>query len=52
MSSKLSLSVGDHFHGTHGLQDEGHVHEEDAYTVVGVLAKSGFVTDRLHSEFN
>lgn len=47
VAENLNLGVGDHFHGTHGFQDEGHVHEEDAYTVVGVLEKSGFVVDRL-----
>lgn len=47
VAENLNLKVGDHFHGTHGFQDEGHVHEEDAYTVVGILEKSGFVVDRL-----
>lgn len=47
VAERLSLSVGDHFHGTHGFQNEGHVHEEDAYTVVGILERSGYVVDRL-----
>lgn len=41
------LRVGDRFAGSHGLGDGGHAHESHPYTVVGVLARSGSVVDRL-----
>jgi putative ABC transport system permease protein len=41
------LAVGSNFLGTHGLAAGGAVHEEAAYTVVGVLAAVGNVVDRL-----
>jgi putative ABC transport system permease protein len=39
--------VGDTFVGSHGLTAGGEEHEESPYTVVGVLAPSGSVIDRL-----
>ena len=47
VAKELGLSVGDHFHGSHGFDDHGHVHEEDAYHVAGVLKPTGSVIDRL-----
>ncbi len=44
---QLQLSLGDHFHGTHGLQKEGSIHGEMEYTVVGILKPTGSVADRL-----
>jgi putative ABC transport system permease protein len=41
------LAVGSRFHGTHGLVAGGPVHEDVEYTVVGVLAPTGTVADRL-----
>lgn len=41
------LRVGDRFAGSHGLGDGGHAHESHPYVVVGVLARSGSVLDRL-----
>lgn len=41
------LAVGGVLHGTHGLAQGGAVHEEARYEVVGVLAPSGTVLDRL-----
>lgn len=41
------LGVGAAMHGTHGLAQGGAVHEEARYEVVGVLAPSGTVLDRL-----
>lgn len=41
------LGVGSVLHGTHGLAQGGAVHEEARYEVVGVLARSGTVLDRL-----
>lgn len=41
------LKVGDHFAGSHGLADGGGAHGEHPFEVVGVLADSGSVLDRL-----
>jgi putative ABC transport system permease protein len=41
------LAVGGELNGTHGLAQGGAVHEEARYEVVGVLAPSGTVLDRL-----
>ncbi|MGZ9029739.1 MAG: ABC transporter permease [Burkholderiaceae bacterium] len=42
-----SIAVGGVLNGTHGLAQGGAVHEEARYEVVGVLAPSGTVLDRL-----
>jgi putative ABC transport system permease protein len=44
---KLGLAMGNTFVGTHGLGEGGHAHGDSVYTVVGVLAPSGCVLDRL-----
>lgn len=44
---KLGLAVGSTFVGTHGLGAGGHAHGDSVYTVVGMLAPSGSVLDRL-----
>lgn len=41
------LGVGSTFHGTHGLAAGGFAHEDALYRVVGVLAPTGTVLDRL-----
>ncbi len=41
------LGVGSTFAGAHGLVDGGHQHETQPYRVVGVLAPTGSVADRL-----
>ena len=41
------LKLGDRFAGSHGLGEQGEAHEHHDYTVVGVLATSGGVIDRL-----
>ncbi len=42
------LKLGDRFAGTHGLSEAGgHAHEDHKYVVVGVLAPTGAVIDRL-----
>lgn len=41
------LAVGSTFFGTHGLAADGFVHEDAVYRVVGVLAPTGTVLDRL-----
>ena len=44
---KQKLKIGDHIYSAHGLSDDGHVHEEHPFTVVGILAPSGTVIDNL-----
>lgn len=46
-AKSLGVSLGSHFHGTHGLETEGEAHEEAHYTVVGILNETGTVADRL-----
>jgi putative ABC transport system permease protein len=46
VAARTGVGVGGTFKGAHGLGGEGDEHE-DAYTVVGVLAKSNSVIDRL-----
>lgn len=46
-AAKLGASLGQTFKGSHGLGGGGHVHGDAAYTVVGILAPSGSVLDRL-----
>lgn len=41
------LAVGHRFAGSHGLVESGDVHEGSPYDVVGVLAPTGSVVDRL-----
>lgn len=47
LAEKLSMGLGDTFFGTHGDAAEGHVHEEFAYKVVGILAPTAKVIDNL-----
>jgi len=47
VAQQLNIGIGEHFHGTHGLQKEGSVHEEMEYQVVGILKQTGSVADRL-----
>ena len=47
VARKLGLHTGHSFTGSHGLGAGGHMHAENPYTVVGVLAPSGSVVDRL-----
>lgn len=41
------LKVGDRFAGSHGLAEGGGAHDEHLFEVIGVLAESGSVLDRL-----
>lgn len=43
----LKLSIGDTFASAHGLTSEGHDHEENQYTVVGILRPTHAVADNL-----
>lgn len=47
VAKTLGLGIGQRFAGSHGLGAGGHAHGDQAYTVVGVLAPSGSVLDRL-----
>jgi putative ABC transport system permease protein len=48
VAKATGLTIGKKFVGAHGLNDSsGHVHDEHPYTVVGVLAPTGSVLDRL-----
>ena len=47
VARKLGLALGSTFAGTHGLGAGGHAHGGSNYTVVGILAPSGGVLDRL-----
>ncbi len=42
-----NLQIGDDFYGSHGLLKGGHVHNDYAYNIVGVLDFSGTVIDKL-----
>ena len=41
------LKIGDTFYGTHGLVEGGHVHDDYAYEVVGILKPSYSTIDQL-----
>jgi putative ABC transport system permease protein len=47
IAENLGLKLGSSFHGTHGEAEEGHVHEEFSYQVVGILKPTGKVIDHL-----
>lgn len=47
VARETGLAVGAPFFGTHGLAAGGAVHEDAEYRVVGVLAPTGTVLDRL-----
>jgi putative ABC transport system permease protein len=47
VARQLGLGVGHTFVGTHGLGGGGHAHGDCTYTVVGILAPSASVLDRL-----
>lgn len=47
VARRTGLAVGSRFAGSHGLGEAGEAHADHAYQVVGVLAASGGVLDRL-----
>lgn len=47
VARRTGLGVGGRFAGSHGLGEGGEAHEDHDYQVVGVLAESGSVLDRL-----
>lgn len=47
VAEETGATLGQRFVGSHGLGDGGHEHEEKPFIVVGILAPTGSVTDRL-----
>lgn len=47
IAKQLNLKIGDTFHGAHGDSEEGHVHEEFDYKVVGISKSTKSVVDYL-----
>jgi len=47
IAQKLNLKVGDEFYGSHGDAEEGEVHDDYAYKIVGIASKTGKVVDNL-----
>lgn len=47
IARKLNIKLGDKFFGTHGDAEEGDVHDEFAYVVVGIASPTGKVIDNL-----
>jgi putative ABC transport system permease protein len=47
VAKATGLGVGTKFAGTHGLAAGGATHDDDRYTVVGILAPTGRIVDRL-----
>ncbi|MFM1932819.1 MAG: hypothetical protein RL226_2122 [Bacteroidota bacterium] len=47
VAQSSGLKLGDTFYSAHGLEDETDVHENNAFTVVGIFAESGSVIDQL-----
>jgi putative ABC transport system permease protein len=47
IAKNLNLQVGEEFFGSHGDAEEGEVHENYAYKVVGIASKTGKVVDNL-----
>lgn len=48
VAQRSDLKMGDQFYGVHGeVEDGGHIHDEHAYTVVGILESTQSVLDNL-----
>jgi len=47
LAKRLELSVGDSFHSSHGLSEQGESHDEHPFEVVGVFEKTNSVMDNL-----
>lgn len=47
VAQKMNLKVGDTFLSSHGDAEEGEVHEEHPYAVVGIASQTGKVIDNL-----
>lgn len=47
VATALKLKIGDRFSSTHGLTQDGHAHEEQKFSVTGILKQSNTVIDNL-----
>ena len=47
IANRLGLKVGDHFHSTHGMREEGEVHDNLELEVVGIFKPTQSVIDNL-----
>jgi putative ABC transport system permease protein len=47
VAAVTNLKIGDHFHGSHGFEEEGEHHDHRDFEVVGIYAPSGTVIDKL-----
>lgn len=47
VATALELKIGDRFSSTHGLTQDGHAHEEQKFSVTGILKQSNTVIDNL-----
>ncbi len=47
VAREAGLTIDSTFSGVHGLETDGHEHEQQRYLVVGILAPTGTVLDRL-----
>lgn len=47
VARKNKLKIGDRFSSSHGFAEEGMIHEEQLFEVIGILSESNSVNDRL-----
>ena len=47
IAEETGLEIGDTFYSSHGLKDSTNVHDDKAFTVVGILSRSETVIDKL-----
>lgn len=47
VAKKTNLAIGESFFGVHGEAAGGHIHDDEAYTVTGILNATGSVIDQL-----
>ncbi|PRD54588.1 ABC transporter permease [Sphingobacterium gobiense] len=47
VARKRGLRIGDEFFTAHGLSEDGHVHDDHPFKIVGILEKSGSIVDNL-----
>lgn len=48
VAEKAGLQIGDSFTGVHGfIEDAGHAHDDQTYTITGIFGKTGTVLDQL-----
>lgn len=47
VSKKENLKIGDHFYSRHGLDDNGEIHKNKPYKIVGILKPTTKIIDKL-----